>query len=165
VCGARVRLARRPAAPARAGFFDNFGKSSAEKRDAEFRKQQASARGRAAGVRDIGRGLRKSGATRATSRRAARPLRSARRSPTLVLLRSAADARCGHAQEILKARRSGKSLSGVDERRKEVAKYMKLSKDEQRKFREKRSPAEPIVRSRLATPTIERSRTALPSAV
>jgi len=32
----------------------------------------------------------------------------------------------------------------VDERRKEVAKYMKLSKDEQRKFREKRSPAEPI---------------------
>ena len=47
-------------------------------------------------------------------------------------------------QEILQARRSGKSLNGVDERRKEVAKYMKLSKDEQRKFREKRSPAEPI---------------------
>ena len=47
-------------------------------------------------------------------------------------------------QEILAARRSGKSLNGVDERRKEVAKYMKLSKDEQRKFREKRSPAEPI---------------------
>ena len=60
-----------------------------------------------------------------------------------------ADARCGHTQEILKARRSGKSLSGVDERRKEVAKYMKLSKEEQRKFREKRSPAEPIVRSRM----------------
>ena len=32
----------------------------------------------------------------------------------------------------------------MDERRKAVAKYMKLSKDEQRKFREKRSPAEPI---------------------
>lgn len=58
VCGARVRTARRPAAPARAGFFDNFGKSSNEKRDAEFRKQQASARGRPASARDIGRGLR-----------------------------------------------------------------------------------------------------------
>ena len=38
-------------------------------------------------------------------------------------------------------------MSGVDERRKEVAKYMKLSKDDQRKFREKRSPAEPVVRA------------------
>jgi hypothetical protein len=57
VCGVRSRVARRAAAPARAGFFDNFGKSSDEKRDAEFRKQQASARGRAASVRDIGRGL------------------------------------------------------------------------------------------------------------
>ncbi len=39
-------------------------------------------------------------------------------------------------QEILAARRSGKSLDGVNKRRREVANYMKLSKEEQRKFRE-----------------------------
>jgi hypothetical protein len=44
VCGARSRSLRRAAAPVRAGLFDNFGKSSDEKRDAEFRKQQARAR-------------------------------------------------------------------------------------------------------------------------
>ena len=60
------------------------------------------------------------------------------------------------AQEILKARRSGKALSGVNERRKEVAKYMKLSKDEQRKFREQRSPAEPVVRRRAACAQLSR---------
>jgi hypothetical protein len=51
------------------------------------------------------------------------------------------------SQEILAARRSGKPLmSSVEKRRKEVGAYMKLSKDEQRKFREKRAPPEPIVR-------------------
>ena len=59
---------------------------------------------------------------------------------------------CTRTQEILAARRSGKSMSGVEKRRKEVASYMKLSKEEQRKFREARNGGkeEPIVRRRLA---------------
>ena len=41
-CGARARGPRRAASTTSAGLFDNFGKSSDAKRDAEFRKQQAS---------------------------------------------------------------------------------------------------------------------------
>ena len=40
--GARARGPRRAACTTSAGLFDNFGKSSDAKRDAEFRKQQAS---------------------------------------------------------------------------------------------------------------------------
>ena len=40
-CGARARGPRRAACTTTAGLFDNFGKSSDAKRDAEFRKQQA----------------------------------------------------------------------------------------------------------------------------
>jgi hypothetical protein len=39
-------------------------------------------------------------------------------------------------QEVLAARRSGRKSQEVETRRREVARYMKMSKDEQRKFRE-----------------------------
>jgi hypothetical protein len=145
----------RCAAPTSAGFFDNFGKSSDAKKDAEFKKQQARPCVSAFDAIALGAcaTCAHASAHARTNRRLAQ-LRAALPLSTAPFAGVDMPARAGltpwhRPQEILAARRSGKNLNGVAQRRKEVANYMKLSKEEQRKFRAARAgKEEPVVRTR-----------------